>query len=239
MDFKFVNTKITLEEGIAPEKFLANRAVAKNPEQIKSLFLEHGYDISNVPGEFIKTLSFDDKEAYELSEVLDEIDALGLKDVFNANLRPASFRRSFLERVKYCLDNHIPFLNSDNTFIATLRNDDLAPAVEQNIEPIVSAPAPEDASSLDAEDLEVKSSIIKTLSEINEKASEPMLTFIISSIISNLDMAINKSAKEYRTLGLRSIITNALVGVTLTPEMQDLIDHEILSAFPLEEERGL
>ncbi len=233
MDFKFVNSKISLNEDVDANKFLANRVVAKNVQQIKDLFLEHGYDLTKVPGEFVKTLTLNEKEAVELSAVLDEIDKLGLKDIFNYNLRPSSFKRSFLDRVKYCLENHLPFLNGDNTFIADLKNDNMEVERKEDIAPSYSN------TELDEEDLEVKSNIIKTLGEINERATDTMLTFIISSIITNLDMAIKKSAKNYRVLGLRSVVEEALMGVALTPEMQELVNNDILNAFPKEEERGL
>ena len=238
MDFKFVNTKISLDEGVLADKFLANRAIARNPEQVKAIFIEHGYDLTNVPGEFVKTLTFDDKEMYELGEVLDEIHKLGLREIFNANLRPSSFKRSLLERVKHCLDNNIPFVNSDNTFVDSLVKDEIE-ALEENKTIQEDTPSISNNTALDMEDLEVKSEIIKVLGEINAKSNDPVVTFITTSIINNLDMAIMKSAKEYRVLGLRSIIENALVGVVLDPEMQELVNNEILSAFPLEEERGL
>ena len=220
MDFKFVNTKISLDE-------------ARNPEQVKAIFIEHGYDLTNVPGEFVKTLTFDDKEMYELGEVLDEIDKLGLREIFNANLRPSSFKRSLLERVKHCLDFNIPFVNSDNTFVDSLVKDEIE-ALEENKTIQEDTPSISNNTALDMEDLEVKSEIIKVLGEINAKSNDPVVTFITTSIINNM-----KSAKEYRVLGLRSIIENALVGVVLDPEMQELVNNEILSAFPLEEERGL
>ena len=235
MDFKFVNTKITLKEGIAPEKFLANRAVAKNPERIKNMFLEHGYDISSAPGEFIKTLSYDEKEAYELSEVLDEIEQLGLKDVFNANLRPASFKKSFVERVKTCLENHTPFLNSDNTFIRQLNSPDAFKDYTTSM-PLKDT---EEKIELDMEDTMVKHKIMETLGEIGNDEQNPVLTAIISNIYTHLDEVIKKDEKKYKVMGIRHLVEDALVG-EIDPVMQSVFDTKVLVAFPENEmERGL
>ena len=126
MIFKFDNkVTLNLKDDVHGEYFLANRSLGKNANQIKDLFLEHGYDLVEIPGEFIKIFSFDDKEVFELTKVLDEIDRLGLREIFNANLRVSSFRQSFLDRVKMCLDKKVPILNSDNTFIKSLLEDDI------------------------------------------------------------------------------------------------------------------
>ena len=76
---------------------------------------------------------------------------------------------------------------------------------------------------------------------INENNDDPTLTFVISSIIANLDGVILSDNKAYRTMGVRHLIENALQGISLDPVMQSVVDTKILVNFPLEPnmERGI
>ena len=249
MKFKFKdNTEFTLDEGVNPNKFLALRAIAVKPKDIKMMFLENGYDLALVSGEFLKIGTFNDKEIGELQEVLKEIEELGLKAIFNLNLRVQVFKRTFLERVKYCVHNNIQYLNEDNTFKSQLNSaEEFAkftasmPKIEES-KPAV-AEEKQDASKLDDEDNTVKYNILKTLTEINQNAIDPSITFIISTIMTNLDEVILKDNKNYRVMGTRHLIEDALQGVNLDSELEYLINKEILTSFPdskeLNNERGM
>lgn len=115
---------IKTADGVASERFYPIKAIADIPGAVKDAFLEHNYDLNGVPGEFIKIFTCNERELGELMNILDEIDNLDLKEVFNANLKVKYFKRKFLERVRYCVDNNIPFLNQDNSFASFLDNEE-------------------------------------------------------------------------------------------------------------------
>ncbi len=238
MKFTFKDgTSFILEEGVQIEKFLANLAMAPNASEIKELFEKSGYNLDVVPGEFLKICTLNEKERQELKEVLESIESLGLKEVFNANLRVIVFKKTFLERVKWCLNNNIPFLNSDNSFVSMLNTaasfaeyTSKKPISEiNNQESVVN---PEIAPLItDPEDITVRNAIIKTLGEINMTNQNEDLSFIITSIIANLDSVIASDNKMYNTIGEKHLIMNAIKGVNLTPEMQELLNTKILVSF--------
>ncbi len=242
-------TIITLANDVDPSKFLANKDLTSNAGKIIDLFLNRGYDMSTIPGAFIKILSASEKELNELPNILDEIEKLGLKEIFNANLEVRSFTATFLNRIKEAMAKGIPFVNPDNTFVKEIKyaedfkNFSVGFTANQNPTPIMeNNPTPIEINELDAEDLKVKSDIISRLGEINSLNPDSTLTFIISSIISNLDMSLKTDNKAYKTLGERHLVENALQGVALTPEMQNMINTTILAAFPdnnLTMERGI
>lgn len=251
MEFKkFMNLGIKLEEGVLITKFIMpiHTANEENVYKIKDLLENHKYTINVVPGEFLKIFSMNSKEVEEFGKVLIEIDELGLKDIFNANLKAASFKRSFLEKLKFCINHRLPYLNSDNTFIKDLYDNEkfgeysakvpLAEikTAEEIKEPKKNINYEETESKLDAEDLMVKTELIKTLTEINQENDDMTLKFIVSTIITNIDSAITKDNKKYRLMGTRHIIEDALQGFNMTPEIEDLVQNKILSKFTQEEE---
>ncbi len=249
MKFKFKdNTEFVLDEGVNPNKFLALRVVATRPKDVKVLFLENGYDLTTVPGEFLKVCTFNDKEIAELDQVLKEIEELGLKAVFNLNLKVQSFKRIFLERVKYCIHNNVEYLKEDNTFRSELDTTEAFAeytARATSLEDVKTVQEVEqmEQKGLDEEDNAIKYDILKTLTEINQNAIDPSVTFIISTIMTNLDEVIAKDNKNYRMMGTRHLVENALQGINLDSELEYLINKEILTAFPdskeMNNERGV
>ena len=249
MKFKFKdNTEFVLDEGVNPNKFLALRAVSTRPKDIKVIFLEQGYDLKVVPGEFLKVFAFNDKEIDELTGVLKEIEELGLKAIFNLNLRVQTFKRTFLERVKYCIHNNVTYLNEDNTFRPELNNAEAFAEYTAKATPLEEVKTVQEVEELekgklDEEDNAIKYSILKTLTEINQNATDSSITFIISTIMANLDDVIAKDNKNYRVMGTKHLIENALQGVNLDDELEYLINKEILTSFPgskeVNSERGM
>lgn len=250
MKYKFLDgTEVLLDEGVDNTKFLASFS-ATQAKEVKKIFTEHGYDIRVVPGSFIKMFNMDAKELHEVSLVLDEIDALGLKDVFNANLGVQVFKRVYLERIKFCMNNNIPFLNKDNTFVRQLDNAtdfaDYTAAMPINeiktIQEIEENPAvfnEAKAYVLDEEDKTVKLEIIKMLGQISNEASDPTLTAVLSSIYANLDSVIASDNKNYHFMGIRHLVENAFQG-EIDPAMQSVFDTKVLPLFPQEGiERGI
>lgn len=115
-------TSLTLDEGVKSENFYANIPLGNNAGNIRNLFESYGYDLSAIPGRFVKIFTANEKEIAEIEESLAEIDKMGLKEVFAGNYALAHFRRPFVTRTKEALEMGIPFLNSDNTFIRELNN---------------------------------------------------------------------------------------------------------------------
>lgn len=119
MDIKFKDTSFLLPEGVDANKFLADTVIAVTPKDVLDVFKKHQYQI-DMSGEFLKQMTANIKEIAELEIALSEIDKLGLKDLFSVNLRVASFKRAFIERLKIFLNNNFPYLNEDNTFVKEL-----------------------------------------------------------------------------------------------------------------------
>lgn len=109
----WVSDDVTLD-GIAT----LSVATKDSADMVYDTFVSHGYQISSVPGEFLKVFTMNAREVAELEKTLLEIDALGLKDVLQNNLRLVCFKREFLESLKVFLNNNLPYLNEDHTFIS-------------------------------------------------------------------------------------------------------------------------
>lgn len=252
MEFKkFMNLGIKLEEGVLITKFIMpiHAANEENVYKIKGLLENHKYTINVIPGEFLKIFSMNSKEIEEFEKVLVKIDELGLQEVFNANLKPASFKLAIVSRVEYCLNNKVPFVNSDNSIVSMIYSADAfakytaqstkvkdIKTVQEITEDPTTYQNEEAYTLLDSEDLMVKTELIKTLTEINQENDDMTLKFIISTIITNIDSAIARNNKNYRLMGTRRIIEDALQGFNMTPEIKDLVQNKILSKFTQEEE---
>jgi len=238
---KFMALNISLDEGVDLTNYIAviHLMNENNVQKIKELFDKHNYNLRVIPANFLKIFTMNEKEIFELEKVLDRIDELEMQKIFNANLKPAVFKASMLSKVELCLTKKVPFINSDNTFVSAMVNDDILKKYinthslsdEINLNP----PRYMDGEIpplLDAEDLMVKSEIIKRLTEINQMNPEDTtLTFIISSAIANLDDLIAEDAKNYREIGPKHIVEKAMYNIALTPEMQNIVDSKVLSAF--------
>lgn len=258
-------TGIELAEDVENSRFLAVREIATAPGQVKELFESYGYNVKKVPGSFLKMFTVNAKELKKVSDVLEEIEAKGLKEIFNVNLDYIVFTKEFFDRVKYCMDNQIPFLSEDNRFVSFLRYktvfDNYVANLTSNVqisnamvgradEAVVVTPmeqiqeeVQEQVSTqelvLDTEDLMVREELLRTLIKLREECNDGTLKFIITSIIANLDSVIAVDNKLYKTKGTRHLIKNAIYGVSITPDMQEDIN-SILNMFPeIDEERGL
>ena len=187
-----------------------------------------------------------EKEIAEISSVLDEIEERGLKDVFQANLRPLSFKRSFFERIKFCINNKFPYLNEDNTFISEL-NDAKAFAEYTAHKPVEMIKTVQELdkenesnqidslNDLDPEDRQVYNKIIERLSYLtlqyptNEK---------LIDVINNIKIKVIDSLKrkEYHFLPIDDIVSSVMFeGIDVTPEIENIRDL-VLSALPVEQE---
>lgn len=252
---------IKTADGVVIDRFYPIKAIAEIPGAVKDAFLEHNYDLNGLPGTFIKIFTLNERELGELMNTLDEIDRLDLKEVFNTNLELRYFKKRFLERVKYCVNNNIPFLNQDNTFASFLnseeafseyrgtnKNKDKVQVKEEVIEKIeepVKKIVPEESNvvsmdfdnlqsmiELDSEDNQVYNEIKTTLEQIKETKQDGSIKFIVDSAISNLGDVIARDSKQYKDAGIGSLVRKATRGVALTPEMEMIINDEILVAFP-------
>ncbi len=245
MKFKeFMDLGIKTEEGVLITKYLMDIYMAEldHAKNVKDKFLDHGYTIDVVPGEFLKIFTMNEKEIDELDKILVEIDALGLKDVFQDNLRLASFKRAFLERVKFCITNKFPYLHEDNTFIEQLyRADSFALyTVNKPISMIKNTSqidtTDEKETLLDAEDKQVYNEIVESLNYlILQNSTNEYLPAVVNNITKKVVDALVR--KEYHFLPLREVIAGVMFdGLDVTPEMENVRDL-VLSAFP--EERGI
>jgi len=223
MEFKkFMSLGVKTEEGVLLTKYLnnINKKEENNVLKIKDLFETHGYDLSIIPGAFLKIFTLNDKEISELEKSLTRIDELGLTEIISTNLKVATFKPTFVGRLEYCLNNNVPFLNEDNSIVSMLYNSEVyaqytakATPIEEvkTVQEIEENPPFYDKDNivtlLDEEDLIIQKEIIKTLTEINRENKDDMtLKFIISTIIANLDSVIANDNKNYRFMGTEHII---------------------------------
>lgn len=253
---EFKELGVKTEDGVLITKYLMDIYLANydNAKSIKNEFENHKYSIDVVPGEFLKIFTMKDKEFAELSEVLTEIDKRGLKDIFQANLRPACFKRGFLERVKFCVANDFHFYNEeDYTFIPELyRVEDFAEYTShkplsaiktvQELEQM-GLHMEDPIAELDPEDRQVYNQIVERLNYlILQNPTNPYLPQLVSNATGKLVGALKR--KEYRFLSLNDVVLGVMFdGIDVTPEMESVHDL-VASAFPeenkdLNEGRGL
>ena len=93
-------TIVNLAPEVKPEYFYSLINLTTNAGVIIDLFKNRNYDVSVVPGSFLRILTASERELSEIASVLDEIEKLGLRAIFNANLDARSFKSSFIARVK-------------------------------------------------------------------------------------------------------------------------------------------
>lgn len=115
---------VNLDEGVKAEYFYSNTIFGVNATEVQNVFNNNNYELDSIPGHFAKAFTMNAKETEEVRETLAEIQKLGLKEIFAGNLKLAHFKRSFVERVKRCIEIGVPFLNSDNTFIKELNTNE-------------------------------------------------------------------------------------------------------------------
>lgn len=256
-----MNAKQLVEFGIKPAsnangedtgitfKIMASLSLAlpEDAEAVKSAFLEHGYDISVVPGEFFKIFTLKGKELVELIGVLDEIDKLGLQEIFQANLRLACFKKAFLERVRFCINNQIPFVNEDGTFTEELFRADTfgeytarKPVdmlkTAQELSPEIQEGA-DIMGTLDEEDQSVYRRIVTDLNTlVLRNPKDDILPVVVRNVLVNVIGSI--AAKDYYN-GIYQMISkvmfNGLDDISEFDRMR--IEQLISSAYPEELEQ--
>ena len=232
-------------------------APKESADAVYDIFVRHGYHIDTVPSEFFKIFSMNDRERAELDTiVLPKIEELGLKEVFQANLRPATFKRDFVARVEFCKNNDFPFYNEENIFNEALYWTDAFAEytahkpvemikTAQELDPNIhkeSKKIEQELASLDEEDRQVYNEIVTNLNYlILKNPTIEYLPMLVNNITKNIIPSLVR--KEYRFLPLSDIVTSVMFdGVDVTPEMEGAHDL-VLSAFPEEREmsegRGL
>jgi len=200
------------------------------------------------------------KELEEVLTIIEEMDFqisedVSLKSIFQSDLRYSCFTPSFIARLKFCIANNIEFIYEDNTFIgplfeadvfasytvqtpveelkkvADLAESDYAPFAKDNAVTQENSNT-EPMSLVDEEDLSIRTEIIYTLTKTMEaNQNDTTLNFLITNILANLNDVIAMDNKEYRVLGTRHLVENALQGVNITPELQSELDEKVLKAF--------
>ncbi len=242
----FRDLGIRTEEDVLITKFLADIHIASydNAKRVKEEFTRHGFEVATVPGEFLKILTMNEREIGELEQVLDEIVALGLKDVFQNNLRPACFKRDFLERVKFCMNNNIMYVNEDREFRPELYNKILFAeySTKKPLKEIKTAQEIAEEENrlelLDPEDRQVYNQILENLNFlVLRNATNEYLPQVVDNISKKVVGALAR--KEYRFLPLSDIVASVMFeGLDVTPQMES-VRELVISAFPEEiEKRG-
>jgi len=249
MKFKeFMDLGIKTDDGVLLTKYLVNVSLAKsdNVKKILRLFKDYGYDLSVVPGSFFKIFTYNEKEISELEKVLEEVNTLGIKELYQVNLKVGAFKREFLERLKFCLNNNIPYLNSDNSFIKELYDKELfgeytARKPLQEMKKTVEVMEVEDKKSvdleptMDVEDRQVYNEIIEKLNYlVLANPTDEFLAQVVANITRNIPESILR--KEYKFIPVGEMISAVMFsGLDVTPLDNIRIEELINSEFPSEE----
>jgi len=257
--FNFVHAKmkVGLAEGVDPNKFAANSAIAVNPEMIKKVFESYGYDLSEVQGSFIKCYTMSPKELEEVNTNLKEIEEKGLHALFQANLGSGirCFRSTFMKRLEQCRNESRPFLNPDNTFAAFLLQNNMEQMTQvasPNVIEVDFSNAPmnnevreEDTEAMEqklgqmnAEDRQVYNEIIQRLNYL--VLANPMDVSLVSVVSNATNKVVDAILRgEYKYIGLEEMVGSIMFeGLEITPEDNARITELISGAFQ-EEERKL
>ena len=247
MKFKeFMDLGIKTDDGVLITKYLINISLAKsdNVKRIVSLFKENGYDLSVVPGSFFKIFTYNEKEIAELEKVLEEVKSLGLKELYQLNLKVGTFKREFLERLKFCLNNNMPYLNSDNSFIKELYSKELFGDYTAK-KPLNEVKSTHDVfennlvenkdvilePTMDAEDKQVYNEIIEKLNYlVLANPTDEFLLQVVANITKNIPESILR--KEYKFLPVGEMISAVMFsGLDVTPIDNIRIEDLISNAF--------
>lgn len=225
LNFRKTGVVLEFEDGVNPEYFYANIVLDYRANEIRDLFTKYGYQLSTIPGGFCKAFT-GDKEIGEYRESLEEIRNMGLQELFNGNLKLVHFKRAFVNRVKICLQNNIPFLNSDNTFIKalyfeedfreyvagrTLKSDDNTNQMtsDEDLETKI--------ASMDEFEIGLYNSVAEKLNYlILANTTNPILVNIINSTIKRFADAI--LGKDYQYLSTDEILRNIMRDLEIEPE---------------------
>lgn len=236
-------TQIGTKEGVNNDYFLASRALATIPSDVKETFETHGYNLNDVPGAFLKMFTVNAKELSFIKNNLILIDEMGLKDIFNSNLSYIVFTNDFVKRVKECHDSKKPFLNPDNTFASFLYNGENAEIPNQNnVTPSTPKPTPTEVEpanvAFDVEDESIKSELITILEDYKKNCDDGMLKYIIDNIIEAIPEVVASDNKAYRENGIKHLIEKAIFTCPIAVPENNA--NEILALFPeVNVERGL
>ncbi len=225
LNFRKTGVILEFEEGVNPEHFYQDTVFDVRTKEIRDLFENYGYQLSVIPGDFVKAFTAD-KEVGEYRKALEEIEVMGLQPLFKANLRVAHFKMAFVDRVRFCLQNNIPFLNSDNTFVKVLYFDEdfkeyVADKMQESENSKNQALSNEDLAgkiaNMDEFEIGLYNSVAEKLNYlILANTTNPSLVNIINSTIKKFADAI--SEKDYQYFSTEEILRNIMRDLQIVPE---------------------
>lgn len=243
MELILKDTKLNLAEGIDANKFGANRAIATNPKEVKDLFTNHGYNLNEVSGIFVKAFNLNAQELKEVATNLDKIDELGMREVFSSNLKIKYFRDKFLKRLVWCINHGVPYLNEDGTFAAYFDDDEayekfIANVPETRQEHSYELDEENTAlNEMSTEDKQVYNEVVEKLNYlVLGNTMDTNLAAVVSNITNKIVAPILR--KEYRYIPLAEIIDNIMFeGMDVAVEDNERIQEMILGAFREDERK--
>lgn len=265
MEFKFKKTSVSLAEGVDGNKFGALRAIAVTPEEVKNLFLAHGYNLEGIQGIFLKAFAMNAAELKEVEDNLIKIEKMGMQQVFQANMQIRYFRDKFMRKLERCIAAGLPYLNSDNTFASFFANEEefedyLLGSKNKNTIPVNEDKILKekielnnlkgeisnknkinmDDNKLDEmspEDRQVYNEIVERLNYL--VLASPMDTMLATVVNNATNKAVDAILRqEYKFLGVREMVESVMFdGLDVTPEDNKRITSLVLGAFPDEERK--
>lgn len=245
------NVGVRLPDGVDKNKFLGNTPVASAPEDVLNLLKDHGYNVKEVPGAFVKGFTMNPKEIHDFEIALNLIDEKGLNPIVASNLRLTHFKTSFLNRVLRCIESGLPYLNSDNTFIKELYSTEATnkylesrPTVVET--PVVETVAPTNISTPNEETSNIEATIeskMESMDEFDKHLLYDMiekLNFLVLNNVTNETLANIVSAipvpladaiarHEYQFIGTNGMLNNILesLGVNIESNEAEMIRNAI------------
>ncbi len=206
----------------------------ENVNKVMEILQKNQFVLETVPCSFLKVFCKDGRELEDMNNALAEINALNLKDLFMSDIKAAHFTMAYVSRVKEALSLGLAITNQDGRLVSQLNNQETFEAYK-NQRPVQSQSSSlenkEDNFYLDMEDLQVKDTMMRTLSELKMNETDGTLGFIINHIENNLDMVIKNDNKRYLVEGFTHLIDNALDGLKLTMDMQNILNMKVYPAF--------
>lgn len=239
MELKVKDATFNLGDGIDSNKFVVNGAIATSPSAVKEAFINHGYNLDGMPGVFVKAFNLNSQELKEVEDNLKRIDELGMQEVFNKNLKVKYFRNKFIERLVWCINHGLPYLNQDGSFAAFFDDAEEYAKYTASVpmEKVKTSEEVDNNPEMTDESKQVYNEVIERLNYlVLENPTDEYLVQVVNNACQKVVPAIIRC--EYRYINLYDMIESVMFdGLDVTPEQEDRIKGLVSGAFQDQERK--
>lgn len=239
MELKLKDTTLNLANGVDPNKFITVRPIAVSASAVKEAFTRHGYNLDEMPGVFVKAFNLNAQELREVEDNLQRIDELGMQEVFNKNLKIKYFRNKFIERLVWCINHGLPYLNQDGTFAAFFDDAEEYAKYTASVpmEKVKTREEVDNNPEMTDEGRQVYNEVVERLNYlVLENPTDEYLVQVVNNACQKVVPAIIRC--EYRYINLYDMIESIMFdGLDVTPEQEDRIKGLVSGAFQDQERK--